>query len=85
MHSILSLYLGDVIEGPTELPRSFTTAVSLSIFAKDSSSTHIQWGDFITGFPMAVRQRKVLWDTFCNQNNTKAGLLGKELPEHPQT
>ncbi len=70
MHSLLSLYLGDVVEGPVELPRSFTKAVTQSVFLQDKQACYVSWGEFVNNFPSAVRQRKVLWDTFSDIQGT---------------
>jgi len=64
MHSVLSIYVSDVVQDSAEVPRSFTMAITRSIFLKDRAGDEVKWSEFLEGFPVAVRQRKALWNSF---------------------
>ncbi len=63
MHAILSLYLSDVIDDTStrDLPKDFTDSVTRAVLVKDDRD-YVRWTEFREGFPVAVRQRHVLWD-----------------------
>jgi len=44
-----------------ELPVNFTSSVVRAMMTP-SSSDHVCWTEFMNGFPVAIRQRRVLWD-----------------------
>lgn len=60
MHSLLSIYLSDLVASDAELPRSFSMAVTRAIFSTKGNE-YVSWSEFRAGFPIAVRQRKFLW------------------------
>ena len=71
------MYLADVVEDDNqELPRGFTEAVTLSVFIKDRTIEYVNWSDFVSAFPMAVRQRKVLWESFQSQKQAVTDVCG---------
>jgi hypothetical protein len=49
------------LQDNTELPRQFTDSVTRAIMTPESSE-YVSWTEFLRGFPVAVRQRKILWD-----------------------
>lgn len=66
MHTILSLYLSDVVEESTpggDLPKDFTDSVARAVIVKDDRD-YVCWSDFLAGFPVAIRQRHVLWEQY---------------------
>ncbi len=44
----------------------FTNAVVKSLIQKDSKREFVTWVEFLEGFPIAVRHRKMLWDQFTS-------------------
>ena len=63
MHSVLNIYMNDLLPDNKELPRSFTESVTRAVILKQFND-YISWSDFLPGFPIAVRHRRVLWDRF---------------------
>ena len=61
MHNIFNIYMSDIIEGEMELPREFTNCVIKAVFTPEKEGT-VRWSEFQTGFPIAIRQRRTLWE-----------------------
>ena len=55
--------MDDLTDGNKELPRAFTSSVTRAVIVKDENDI-VSWSDFSVGFPLAVRQRRVLWNQF---------------------
>ena len=70
MHSVLDLYISDVIDRNKELPREFTEGLTRAIILRESHD-YISWIEFLRGFPIAVRQRKVLWDRYVSRSDLR--------------
>jgi hypothetical protein len=66
MHSLMNIYLNDVVDQNSELPQAFTEAVSRAILIKNDANDFVNWMDFLSGFPIAVRHRKALWEQFSS-------------------
>jgi hypothetical protein len=67
IHHELNIYMSDLISADTELPRAFTSNVVRAVIVKDNTE-FVAWSDFSVGFPLAVRQRRVLWDQYVNSS-----------------
>jgi hypothetical protein len=65
MHSLLNLYLSDV--SSEELPTGFTESVTRAVIARETD--YVKWTDFREGFPVALRQRHILWDQWRTRHN----------------
>lgn len=72
MHVILSLYLSDVVSGlSSDLPRDFTDSVTRAVIVKDGRD-FVGWSEFREGFPVALRQRHVLWEQWRNRPDLRS-------------
>ena len=66
MHSVINIYMNDLLPENNELPRSFTESVTRAVILKQLND-YISWSDFLQGFPIAVRHRRVLWDRYLKR------------------
>lgn len=66
MHSLLCIYFDDLLPENLELPREFTESVTRAVVASEGRD-FVQWSDFLKGFPIAVRQRSLLWEQYLNR------------------
>ena len=66
MHSLMNIYLNDVADVNGELPQAFTEAVTRAILIRNDAIDYVSWTDFLSGFPIAVRHRRLLWDQFSS-------------------
>jgi hypothetical protein len=63
MHSVLSIYMSDLQNGNSELPRDFTNSVTRAVIMQQTKEW-ISWSDFSSGLPIAIRQRHELWEQY---------------------
>ena len=57
-----------------EIPRKFSDSVARALM-NPSSPDYVCWTEFLRGFPIAVRQRRVLWDEW----NRRMDLQGVDI------
>lgn len=79
MHSVMNIYMNDLLGEEKELPRVFTQSVTRAVILKDSND-YVTWSEFQSGFPIAVRQRKVLWNRYVSRTDLRLDLPDSSIP-----
>ena len=60
--------MADLVEDNSELPRSFSDSVTRAVM-NPTPEGHVRWTDFVKNFPVAVRQRRILWDAWSRRED----------------
>ena len=71
MHSLLAMYGSDLVDENSEIPRAFTSAVVRAVMCTRGND-FVSWSEFLEGFPIAVRQRELLWKQWKAQADLQA-------------
>lgn len=63
--------MSDLTQNKAEIPRDFSDCVVNAVLSPESDS-FVRWSEFYRGFPVAVRQRLILWDEWNRRQDLRS-------------